>query len=174
MILPNISSGASLMPIVLPTDLLIFCTPSVPSSKRHGQDHLWLLTILPLQFSTHQQVKPLVRSPQLNVGLEHHGIVALNERVKKFMNADRLLFLIALLEVFPLEHPGDRVLRGQPDERDGIHFFHPAMVKLDDRLLRVQNFEDLLFVGLSVVSDFLARQLFAGFGLARKDLRSCR
>ncbi len=40
------------------------------------------------------------------------------------------------------------------------------MIELDDGFLRIENFENLLFVSLGVFGDFVARQLLARFGFA--------
>ncbi len=41
------------------------------------------------------------------------------------------------------------------------------MIEFNDGFLRVENLEDLFFIGLGVGNDFLARQLFPRFRLSR-------
>src|SRR6185503_18816163 len=113
-------------------------------------------------------IESLIGSTELHVCFKNNRIVALNQRIKKFVDADRLLLLIALFEVFALEHARHIVFRRDSDERHRVHFLHPAMVKFDYRFLRIKNLEDLLFVSLRVLGDLFQSQLLAGFGLSRR------
>ncbi len=55
-----------------------------------------------------EQVVELVRSAELDVGLDRDRVVGLHERVEELRDRDRLARAEALLEVVALEHPRDR------------------------------------------------------------------
>ena len=68
----------------------------------------------------------------------------------------------ALLEVVPLQHPGDGGLRRQSDDPLGSERLPPSAVVVDDRPRRIEDLENLPLVRLGVLAD-----LFLGERLAR-------
>ncbi len=69
-VLPNISSGGSVTPTWLPSDLDIFSAPSMPGQDRHRQDRLLGLAVGALDVAAEQQVEGLVGAAELDVGLD--------------------------------------------------------------------------------------------------------
>src|SRR5213594_1254278 len=79
-----------------------------PFEKRHRQDALLRLTIVPLELAPHQQIELLVGPPEFNVGFHRHRIVALHEWVKKLVDGDGLPGRITFAKIVALEHARDR------------------------------------------------------------------
>ena len=73
------------------------------------------------------------------------------------MDGDRLTGFVAGVEIFPFQHPRNRVLGGHLDEFGGAHGIHPSGIELDLGFLRVENFIYLLLVGFAVFDDLLPR-----------------
>ena len=113
---------------------------------------------MPLQLAADQQIEFLVRSPQLNVRFERHGIVALRQGIHQFVQRDRFFFLETLMKVIALEHLRYRDLGGQLDEIGRREFREPPPVEIYDGLVSVQDFEYLRFVGFSVLVDFFTTE----------------
>ncbi len=80
------------------------------------------------------------------------------------MKRDRLLALKPLLEIVALEHAGDVVARGEPDEALGAELAEPLAVEADLGLLGIQDLEALPLVGLGVLLDLLPGQGRPGRG----------
>jgi hypothetical protein len=57
-----------------------------PHQQRHGEHALRLLAIFLLQMAAHEQIELLVGAAQLQVALEGHRVVALHQRVEKFVH----------------------------------------------------------------------------------------
>ena len=83
------------------------------------------LPIMFLQLPAHQQVKFLVGATEFHVGFHRHGIVALHQRIQKFVDRYRLVALVALVEIVALKHARDGVGGGELDHVRRIHFVHP-------------------------------------------------
>ena len=132
--------------------------------QRHRDDDLWFLSVISLQFSPHQEVEFLVGASQFDIGLQRHGIISLHERIQEFMNADRLLFLEALMKIIPLHHARDPIVRGQLDEVARCHGAHPSAVEFNQGLFLIENLEDLSLIGLGVVLHLRLGEDLSGFG----------
>ena len=65
---------------------LLRAIKSLEDGKHHG--HLGLLSLLFLQIAPDHDVEKLVGAAQFNVGLDHHRIPSLHDRVLQFMGAD--------------------------------------------------------------------------------------
>ncbi len=59
----------------------------------------------------HQEIEGLVGTTKFHVGLKGNGIITLYERIQKFMYGYGFLRMKTFLEIIPLQHPGDSVLR---------------------------------------------------------------
>ena len=81
------------------------------------------------------------------------------------MDRDRLTAAVALVEIVALQHARHGVLGRQADHAFRAQFVQPLGVEADERLLFVEDLEDLLGIGLRVGLD-----LFLGQGLARHVL----
>ena len=62
------------------------------------------------------------------------------------------------MEVLALEQLRDGVLGHEANEIVGGELAHPAAIEVDDGFLRVENFEDLGFVGFGVLFDLFASE----------------
>ena len=83
----------------------------------HEESHLGLLVRHPhdiaqrrvaLQLASTQHVELLVGAAQLHVGLDHHGVQPLHERVEELVQRDGVASGVAVLEVLALQHLGHR------------------------------------------------------------------
>ena len=74
------------------------------------------------------------------------------------MHGDRLAGFQSLGEVLALQDARHRVARGEADHPFGAELVRPLGVEQDVGLLRVEDLERLLAVGLRVLQDLLARQ----------------
>ncbi len=83
------------------------------------------------------------------------------------MQRDRLPRRPALLEVVPLQDPGDRHAGAQPHDPFGAEGREPAAVEFDRRFLWIEDREGLFGVRGSVLFDFGAGQLRARRLLSR-------
>ncbi|OPZ05764.1 MAG: hypothetical protein BWZ10_03013 [candidate division BRC1 bacterium ADurb.BinA364] len=137
-----------------------------PDKQRHGQDALRLLTGLALQVAPDEKVEFLVRSADFDVRANHHRIVALHQRIHEFVQVDRLAGGMAFLEIVAFEHARHRHPRKKPDHILEFHREEPAAVEFDFRFVRIEDFIDLIEIGLGVALDFLFAQLGPGFGAA--------
>ena len=105
--LPYISLGGSSMPMALPSDLDIFCTPSRPS--RIGV----ISTICGGWPSLRCSSRPISRlnfwsvPPSSTSHSQRDRVVALRQRIQQLVHADGLLLLEALVEVLALQHLRD-------------------------------------------------------------------
>src|SRR5437867_2476007 len=108
------------------------------------------------------QLNLLVGTAQLDVRLQRHRVIPLDQRVQELVDADRLLIVITLVEIVALEHPGHAVVRAKMDELLGRESVHPAAVEVDEGPLGVQDFEDLPLVRLGVLPHLFLRQRLAG------------
>ena len=132
-----------------------------------------LLVGVPLQLAPDQQVELLVRAAELDVGLDRHRVLALQQRVEELHDRDRLALGEALGEVVALEHPGHRVLRRQPEDVLHPHRSEPLGVVPDLRAVAVQDPPELTEEALAVRPDHGRLQARPRLGLARRvaDLR---
>ena len=67
--------------------------------QRHQEALLRALAHLLLEIPPDQQVEPLVGAPELDVGLDHHRVIGLEQRVQQLRDGDWLVGLIASGEV---------------------------------------------------------------------------
>jgi len=83
------------------------------------------------------------------------------------MDGNRLLTVEALVKIIAFEHAGHRIAGGQLDQIGGSHRSQPLGVEHDAGPLRVEDLEDLLFVGFGIFQDLFASQRLARLALAR-------
>ncbi len=76
-----------------------------------GQRHLRFLPIGALQFAAHQQIEPLVRTPEFYIGFERDRVISLDQRVKQFVHGNGLLVLKPFVEVLALQQLRNCILR---------------------------------------------------------------
>src|SRR4030067_2658586 len=116
--------------------------------KGHGQHHLGLQTIIPLEFPPYKEVELLVSPAYLHVGLQRHGIITLDQRIEELMDRYGLAAFVSLVKIVPLQHPCHVVPCSQAYQIKSSNPVHPLAVKSDLGLFRVEYLEDLLFIGL--------------------------
>ena len=114
--MPYISPGGSVIPMWLPSDLDIFCTPSVPASSGTVRIDLLRLPVGGLDRAAHQQVEGLVGAAELDVGAHGDGVVALQDGVQELEHGDRLARRPPLGEVVALEDLRDGDRAHEPEE----------------------------------------------------------
>ena len=78
-------------------------------ARQDRQEHpeLGALAEMTLQVAAHGHVELLVRPPQLQVGLNRHGVVALQQRIEEFVQGDRGAGAVAVGEVLLGQHLTD-------------------------------------------------------------------
>ncbi len=124
---------------------------AVESLKQgHGEHDLRREAVILLELAAHEQVELLIGAAEFDVALEGDRVVALHHGVEQFVDADRLLFLEALVEVFALEHLRDGELGGEAHEGFEVELEEPLGVVANLGLFRVENLEDLRLVGFGV------------------------
>ncbi len=96
--------------------------------------------------------------PEFDVRFQDDGVVGLRERVEEFVHGYGLAGFVAFLEIAPLEHLCDVVLRREVDPAHAAERLQPFGVEAHDRLLRVEDLENLRLVSLGVPVDLLHRQ----------------
>ena len=111
-----------------------------------------------LELASDQQIEFLIGAAELDIGLERNRVVTLRERVKKFVDRDRLLGGVARGEVLALEHARDRVFRGELDHAIGAKRHQPFGIERDFGLVAVENQKHLIGIRLRVMSDFFGGQ----------------
>ena len=116
MSLPNISCGGFGDADVVAVGLRHLALAVETFEQGHGEHDLRRLAVVGWQFAAHQQVELLIGAAEFDVALEGDRVIALHHRVEQFVDADRLLFLEALVEVLALEHLRDGELCGQTHE----------------------------------------------------------
>ncbi len=129
-----------------------------PDQQRHGQHALRLLAVFLLQVTPHQQVKFLVGAAQLQVGLERHRVVALHQRVQKFMHGNRRAGLEAVVKIVALHHPRHGKFGRQLDHAGRAQRLTPFAVVANLGLGRIEHQTGLLVIGFGVELDLLGRQ----------------
>jgi len=89
----------------------------------------------------------------LDVGLEFHRVVTLNQWIKKLMDSDGLTAVVALAEVVTFQHACDRAAGGQLDHVGTGLVAHPFRIEHHLGFFVIEDLEDLLLVGFSVFVD---------------------
>ncbi|EXF46863.1 hypothetical protein BAY1663_00587 [Pseudomonas sp. BAY1663] len=126
--------------------------------KRHRNHALRFLPVRSLQLTPHQQVELLIGATKLDIGLERHRVISLDQRIKELVNGDRLVTGVALAEIIALEHARNGVLRGEPDEVGRRELVHPGRIERHLGLCRIENLEHLGLVGLGILEYLVTRQ----------------
>ena len=174
MTLPNISPGGLRDPDVVADRLAHLFYAVGPHQDRHRQDDLRGLAEVLLKIASHQQVEYLIGPPELHVGLERHRVIPLNEGVEELVDRDGLVVDEPGLEILPLQHPGHRHLGRYLHKAVYPQFLHPGGVERDDRLILIEDLEDLLFIGLRVYKQLLAASSARAWTTSPTDRRSSR
>jgi len=104
------------MPMELPSDLLIFSTPSSPSRRGIVRTTCGSSPYSRIRSRPNEEVEGLVGSAHLDVRLERHRVVPLRQRVEELVQPDRQAALVAFGEVVALEETRHGVLGSQLDE----------------------------------------------------------
>jgi len=115
-----------------------------------------------LQLAACSEVEALIGAAQLHIRLQRHRVVALHEGVEQLVQADGLLCLEALVEFVTLQHLRNSEVRGEADGLLIAQLAQPLGVVAHLGLLRVEDFEDLLLVGLGELVNLLAGESLAG------------
>ena len=103
-----------------------------------------------LKFPARQQVKELLAAPQLDVGVEHHCVIPLHQRVEELVQPDGIPPLVSPGEVVPHQELLDGEIGSQVDDLLEIEFGKPLPVVPHLRLPGVEDPECLLDVGAGV------------------------
>ena len=72
------------------------------------------------------------------------------------MQGDRLFSLEAFVEIVTFQHLRDREFRREADDAFKTQLVQPFRIKSDFRLPPIENFEDLLGIGLGVLVNLFA------------------
>ena len=104
-----------------------------------------------------KKIEFLIRSAEFHVGFQSDGVIAHREWIQELVHGDWLLFLKAIMKVVAFQQLRHCVFFSEADEIDGAEFREPSAVEVDHRFLMIENFEDLLFIGLRIAVDLFAR-----------------
>ncbi len=144
-----------------------------PLEQRHDEDLLWWLAHLHLQLAAGQDVEELVGPAELDVGLDGHRVVRLEQRVEQVLDRDGRLLLHALAELLAREH----LLRGeasaQLDDVAQAELREPLGLENDPAALFRDDLVELLEVRIGVLQHLLVRHRRPRLVLVRRvaDLR---
>ena len=130
-VFPYMSSGASRIPIELPSDFDIFSLPSTPSSNGSVITICASLPVGALDLAAEQEVEELIasrRPPRRRAARPSHRPARAGTGTRGSRSTPRPE---AALEVVALEHPRHRLVRREPDELRGRHRVHPLAVEPD-------------------------------------------
>ena len=108
-------------------------SPSVPVSSGSVRIDLLGLAVGALDVATEQEVELLVGPAELDVGLDRHRVVPLQQRVEQLEHRDRLAGRVALVEVVALEDPGHRRCAHQREQALGIGMSSHSPLKRTSR-----------------------------------------
>ena len=133
-----------------------------PHQDRQQERHLRGVAVGALNLAPRQQVELLLGGAQLDVRLQRHRVVGLQQGVEQLVQRDGLTCVQAAAEVLPLHHARQGVVRAEPHHVLTRELPQPLGVEAHLGALGVENLEDLLLVGLGVGQNFLARQRRAG------------
>ena len=152
----------------MPSDFDIRCDAVGAGQDRHRQDRLLRDAVGLLDLAAEQQVELLVGAAELDVGLDRHGVVALEQRIEQLEHRDRLVGRVALGEVVALEQLGDGRACGRGRNRSSIAMSSHSLLRRTSVRLGVEHLEGLALEGLGVGVDLLAREHRAGSPSARR------
>ena len=116
--------------------------------------------------AAHQEIEFLVGAAEFDVRFQRDGVVALRDGVEEFVQADGLFCSEALVEVFALEHLGQRGFCGKADDVSVAEWVEPLGVEADFSFVAIEDAEDLRGVGLGVARDFFLAERLARGGAA--------
>ena len=119
-----------------------------------------------LEVASHEVIEELIVTTELDVGLDGDRVVALEDGVLKFSEADGDALLVAFGEVVPFEQAGDVDLAVEAEEIGAGEFGQPLAVAANFGFLGIDDLEDLVGVGFGVLLDDLGFEGGAGFGAA--------
>ena len=108
-----------------------------------------------LELTPHQEIEFLVCTTKFHISAHGDGVIALTERIKKFVNGDRQTGRVTLGEIIPLEHAGEEDVlflpvmarvRVAPEERRVVGEERPVRHEAVGHLQaeRLEGTEDLL------------------------------
>ncbi len=121
-----------------------------------------------MNITTDEIIEGLVGAAKLDVAFNHNRIVALHQRVKKFVSVNIHISLQAFLERISLEHLGDRFLCRYLNQLHQSELLQPFAVMPDFELLlgSIEYFSRLLEIRLRIRIDLLGREHRPGRVLA--------
>ena len=108
-----------------------------------------------------KMLKQLILPADLGVSFLRHRVIGLHQRIKEFMQVNRLFLMDALGEILPRHELLHREVARQTDDVGKIQRRQPFIVAADARPFFIQNLESLLGVGPRIVFYILHRQLIA-------------
>ena len=102
--------------------------------------------LLFLQIAADEIVEELISSAEFHVGLDHHRIPALHDRILNLMRVNRMLLVDARAEILALQHllQGDEAV--EPDHLLEFHLREPVAVVDDLCPRRIEDLEGLFAV----------------------------
>ncbi len=115
-----------------------------------GKTHLGAQAKCLHQLTTGQQVKELLCTADLHIGLEHHGVVALHQAVKELVQPDGLAFRVSVGKIVAGQELLHRKMRRQPDYIRKGERSQPLVIVVNDRFLRIQHTAHLLDISLGI------------------------
>lgn len=116
----------------------------------HAEDDLFGHVGIFLEGSTDEEVEELIGAAELDVCLDHDGVVALDEWVEEFDDGDRGARFVAFIEVITFEHTSDGHFAGEIEGVAEGHFIEPFAVVADFCFCFIEDFENLVEVGLGI------------------------
>jgi len=138
---------------------------SVGAGEQGGyEDDLRFLACLALKVASDEVVEELVVATEFHVGVDGDGVVALENGILKFCEADGDALFVAFGEIVAFEHSGDIDLAVEAKEIEAGELGEPFSVAADLGFLGIEDFENLVGVGFGVLLDGFWIEGWAGFG----------
>ena len=119
-----------------------------------------------LELAAEEKVELLVRTAELDVGLDNRGVVGLEEWVQELGDGDGSVGFEAVGEVLSGEDLGDGKAAGEFNDLSEGEVAEPLALPPDVGAVTVHDLEELVHVGLGVFADGLGGEHLPGGGLA--------
>ena len=108
--------------------------------------------------ATDEQVEFLVGAAQFQIAFECYRVIALHQRVQKFVHADRQAFFEALGKVVALHHAGYVVFARQLNHAARPQGVAPLAVVANLCFVHIDDQTELVEISFGVFSDLLGSQ----------------
>ena len=141
--------------------------------NRHKEADLRFHAFKKLEIAATEHVELLVCAAEFHVALDGDGIIALHHRVHEFVQADRRIGGIAVVEVFAFEHLGDSELAHEFSHLAERELGKPFAVVMNFHLVATDDLEELLLIFLGILEHLFVRKARTGLVATARVTNLC-